>query len=175
MLRARFAVMATVLVLAGCGSAAATSSTPSSHAPSVSSTAIAVPTPTSSPAESVADGYAAAGAPAATAYETWHSDLTAPGLGASGLLALAPQAATYAGQLASFDSQISALHATGQAGTDIATLITDDNAVIADLDALARQTTSTVVAWGAKGIADGETALAADNKVRADLGLPSVS
>ena len=141
---------------------------------STAATPLTTPSPSAVPAADVEQAYLVDTGPAEAAYKTWHADVTSSGLTAAGILALAPQASTYATELGSFDTQITNIGASGKAETDIAILKSDDNIVIADLNALAGQTTTTVVAWGAKAIADGETAVAADNTVRADLGLPSV-
>ena len=106
------------------------------------------------------------------AYTTWTGDLHAAN---GNVLQLKSQAAAYAAVLTSFDSSIQGIGATGQAAADIATLVTDDNAVIADLNALPSQTASTETAWDTKAISDGLAAVAQGDVVRADLGLPASS
>jgi hypothetical protein len=104
------------------------------------------------------------------AYATWVAALKAAG---DNPLPLTSQASAYVSVLNTFDSTIQGIGATGKAETDIASLVTEDNTVIADLNSLSSQTLSTVSAWGTKALADGVAAITAGDVVRADLGLPA--
>jgi hypothetical protein len=147
-----FAALGLALLAAGCGGS-------SSTAPSATPASTAV----------VAQRYLTTSAPVRAAYVTWKADLVA----ANGdVLHLTSQASAYAGVLTTFDANVEGIGATGKAATDIATLVADDNAVIADLDSLGSQTAGTEVAWDTTALADGDTAVAAGDTVRADLGLP---
>jgi hypothetical protein len=117
----------------------------------------------------VAQAFLSATGPVDTAYKTWKADLVAAG---DNPLPLTSQASAYVSVLTTFDNTIQGIGATAKAATDIATLVTDDNTVIADLNSLSSQTATTVAAWDAKGISDGTVAIAAGDVVRADLGLP---
>lgn len=165
-----FALGAALLV-AGCGGSSAVSSSSQPTTPTPTPTPVATPVPSAA----VMQGFLTASNTARANYDTWSGYLNTPGITYKGLLALAPQAATYGGQLASFDTQVSGLGATGRTATDIASLVADDQVVIGDLQALSTQTTSTVKAWGVKTLADAAAAVAADDVVRADLGLPAAS
>lgn len=152
-------VLAAVAV--GCGGT--TGSTSSSSA------ATAKPATPASTAQ-VRQSYLSAVGPVDAAYTTWKADITAAD---GNVLGLTSQASAYVGVLTTFDNTIQNIGATGKAATDIAALVSDDHTVIADLNSLSSQTTSTEAAWDAKGLADGLTAITAGNVVRADLGLPA--
>lgn len=163
-MKARWILVAGLALLAaGCGG----STTPSTATPSPST-----PTPAPVSTAQVAQAYLSAAAAVDAAYTTWTGDLHAAN---GNVLQLKSQAAAYAAVLTSFDSSIQGIGATGQAAADIATLVTDDNAVIADLNALPSQTASTETAWDTKAISDGLAAVAQGDVVRADLGLPASS
>ncbi|MGA9114815.1 MAG: hypothetical protein WB802_13620 [Candidatus Dormiibacterota bacterium] len=163
-MKARWILVAGLALLAaGCGG----STTPSTATPSPST-----PTPAPASTAQVAQAYLSAAAAVDAAYTTWTGDLHAAN---GNVLQLKSQAAAYAAVLTSFDSSIQGIGATGQAAADIATLVTDDNAVIADLNALPSQTASTETAWDTKAISDGLAAVAQGDVVRADLGLPASS
>ncbi|MGD1054440.1 MAG: hypothetical protein ABR950_11540 [Candidatus Dormibacteria bacterium] len=104
-----------------------------------------------------------------SAYVTWKADLVAAN---GNVLDLTSQASSYAGVLTTFDGTVQGIGATGKAATDIATLVSDDNAVISDLDSLGSQSVGTEAAWDAKALSDGAAAIAQGDVVRADLGLP---
>jgi hypothetical protein len=149
---------AALAVLAvGCGGSPASSS---------SSAATATPASTAQ----VAQSYLSATAAVDSAYTTWHADLVAAH---GNVLDLASQAASYSGVLTTFDSKIQGIGASGKAATDIATLIGDDTTVIADLNLLSSQSTSTEAAWDAKALSDGLAAVAQGDVVRSDLDLPA--
>jgi hypothetical protein len=154
---------ALAVIAVGCGGSPASSSSSAAKA-TLASTA----TPAST--AQVGQAFLSAAAPVDAAYKTWTADLTAAG---GDPLPLTSQASAYVGVLTTFDSTIVGIGATGKAKTDITTLVTDDNTVIADLNSLSSQTSSTVSAWDTKGIADGLVAIAAGDVVRADLGLPA--
>ena len=155
------------LLAAGCGG----STTPSTATPT-SSAATPTPTPTAESTAQVAQAYLSAAAAVDAAYTTWHSDLVAAN---GNVLQLKSQAASYAAVLTTFDRTVQGIGATGQAAADIATLVTDDNTVIADLNALPSQTVSTEAAWDTKALSDGLAAVAQGDVVRTDLGLPASS
>ena len=115
----------------------------------------------------MAQEYLAAATTVEAACSKWSSDLTG-----SNLPQLAGQAATCAAALATFDTTITGIGATGTAATDIATLVNDDQAVIADLDSLGTQTSASPSAGISEILADSTTAVAASDAVRTDLGLP---
>jgi hypothetical protein len=50
--------------------------------------------------------------------------------------------------------------------------VSDDNAVVSDLNSLGSQTSSTEAVWDAKTLSDGAAAIAQGDVVRAALGLP---
>jgi len=148
----------TVLVLAallvGCGGSASSST----------------PTPSPRSTAEVAQSYLSAASAVDTAYKQWADDLASAN---GNVLHLTSQASAYAAELTTFDNTITGIGATGKAAADIATLVTDDNAVIADLSDLSAQTVDTEVAWDTKALADGAAAVAQGDVVRADLGLPA--
>jgi hypothetical protein len=165
-MKARWILVAGLALLAvGCGG---------STSPSTAASNPSTPTPTPSPRSTaqVAQSYLSAASAVDAAYATWHSALIAAN---GNVLKLTSQAAAYAAVLTTFDTTIQGIGATGQAAGDIATLVTDDNTVIADLNALPAQTASTESNWDTKAIADGLAAVAQGDVVRADLGLPASS
>ncbi len=165
-MKARWMLVAGLALLTvGCGG----STTPTT---ATSATSTATPTVTAELTAQVAQSYLAAASAVDSAYTTWHSDLIAAN---DNVLQLKSQAAAYVAVLSSFDSTVQAIGASGQAAADIATLVTDDNTVIADLNALASLTASGETAWDTKAIADGLAAAAQGDVVRTDLGLPAAS
>ena len=162
-MKARWVLVTGVALLTvGCGG----STTPSTATPTPASTA----TPAST--VQVAQSYLSAASAVDAAYTTWHSALVAAN---GNVLQLRSQAAAYAAVLTTFDSTVQGIGATGQAAADIATLVTDDNTVIADLNALSSLTVSGEAAWDTKAISDGLAAVAQGDVVRTDLGLPAAS
>ena len=155
------------LLAAGCGG----STTPSTATPT-SSAATPTPTPTAESTAQVAQAYLSAATAVDAAYTTWKDDLVAAN---GNVLQLKSQASAYAAVLTTFDSAVQGLGATGQAAGDIATLVADDNTVIADLNALSSLTASGESAWDTKALSDGLNAAAQGNVVRADLGLPAAA
>jgi hypothetical protein len=146
------------VVAAGCGS----STTPSS---SISQVPHVAPATTAQ----VAQSYLSATGAVDSAYDSWHAAIVA----ADGkVLNLTSQASSYVAVLTTFDNKIQNIGATGKAATDIATLVSDDNTFIADLNSLSSQSSSTEASWDAKALSDGLAAVAQGDVVRADLGLP---
>jgi len=165
-MKARWILVAGLALLAvGCGG---------STTPSTGGSAPSTPTPTATPASTaqVAQAYLSAATAVDAAYTTWHDALVAAN---GNVLQLKSQAASYAAVLTTFDRTVQGIGATGQAAADIATLVTDDNTVIADLNALPSQTVSTEAAWDTKALSDGLAAVAQGDVVRTDLGLPASS
>lgn len=142
------------LVMAACSSGTpATNSTTSS--PTTSGTTIA-------------QRYLSAADGVDTAYTQWKTAIA----GDTTPTEFVGPATTYASQLTSFDDTISGLPASGKVAADIHTLVDDDEVVIEDLQSVGSQAQDGLAQWGAKLLADGNTAIAAGGTVRSDLGLP---
>jgi len=102
------------------------------------------------------------------AYLQWKAATT----GATRVDQITAPAAAYAAALTNFDNAVAAIPASGKAATDIATLLSADQVVIADLNAAGSETASTIAAWARHLAADGAKAIQAGQTVRADYGLP---
>jgi hypothetical protein len=100
------------------------------------------------------------------AYATWGGAI----LGVTQVSALLAPAAAYVTALTTFDTAIQGIGIGGVAATDIAALVTDDRAIIADLQALS--TASSITQWRTQISADGAKAITAGDTARAALGLP---
>lgn len=127
--------------------------------------------PTSSPSTPSASAVAQPYLGAATGVDTAYAQWKAAAQGRTRASELVAPAATYAAALTAFDQRVVALGATGKVGADIATLVSADDVVIADLDAVGTQAGS-LSQWAAQLTADGAKAIAAGGVVRSDLGLP---
>ncbi|MGO8687331.1 MAG: hypothetical protein ACLQT7_09175 [Candidatus Dormibacteria bacterium] len=160
-------VLGLAVVAAGCGSTAPTStSVPPTSTPAASGSPTSTPAaPGSTPA---AVYYAGAAASVDAAYVAWTSAIA----GSPEPSQLVAPAAMYAGALTTFDNVIVDIGATGSTASDIATLVSDDQTVIKDLNQISNVADSDLPTWEAQLSADGGRAITAGDVVRADLGLP---
>lgn len=150
--------------------AACSSSGPSS-APTTSS-AVSTTTATASPGSgsptSASQTFLSAANSVDAAYTTWKAAADR----AATVSSLAQPAATYAAALTTFDGIVGALSVTARTETDAQALVRADRTVISLLESAGTQTSATASAWVSALRSDGDTAVAASNTVRADLGLP---
>jgi hypothetical protein len=155
-MKARHLVLAGLAVLAaGCGS---------SSAKPAGSASGSTETPAST--TTVAERYLEAANGVDAAYLQWSSAI----VGVTQTSALVAPASAYAAALTTFDSAVQGIGASGTAAADINTLISDDEAVITDLNGVG--SASSYTTWSAQITTDGTKAIAAGDTTRAALGLP---
>ena len=139
-------VLAGALLAAACSSNPAETLSPSAAAQQYSGTALGVD----------------------AAYLQWKAATA----GARQVSQITAPAAAYAAALTSFDDALAKMPVGGQSATDIPTLLSADQVVIADLNAAGNQTAGTLAGWARQLAADGAKAISASKVVRADFGLP---
>ncbi len=144
-------------------------STSTAVRPTTTSTTVSPTTATTAVSSTEASQqYLAAATVARAAYFTWRAAI-------KGLTTVGPAIGpcdTYAGELTTFDNAISRIDVTGKTETDIQALLTDDNVVIKNLEAVKTETVAQIKNDEAQLIATGEQAISAGDVVRSDLGLP---
>jgi len=153
------------LMGAACSSGGSSPSSTSSSA--ATTTTAAAPGSGSSPTPA-AQTFLSAADSVDAAYTMWKTAAD----NAATVSSLAQPAATYAAALTTFDATVGALSVTAKTETDAQALIRADRTVISLLESAGTQTSATASAWMSTLRADGNTAVAASNTVRTDLGLP---